>query len=214
MSRRRGTPRIWWLILALSLAIVSYALLYVIRGEKMFFGEVGTGFRERPWGILAHALVAAFALAAGPFQFREALRLRRLTLHRAVGRVYVVAALLTGGTGLYMATYSFGGPITHLGFGLLAVGVIVTTANAYRRIRARDTVAHREWMIRSFALIFAAVTLRLLLPLLVVSHQGVFEPAFRWVSWLCWVPNIVWAEWYVRRTRVRQPLPVAGVAAA
>ena len=215
MPRRRGgTPRVWWLILALSHTIVAYALLYVIRGEKMFFGEVGAGFRERPWGILAHAFVAAFALAVGPFQFRETLRVRRLALHRAMGRVYVIAALLTGVTGLYMAVYSFGGPITHLGFGLLAAGVIATTTMAYRRIRVRDTVAHREWMIRSFSLIFAAVTLRVLLPLLIAAHQGAFEPAYLWVSWLCWVPNIVWAEWYIRRTRVRRALPVAGVAAA
>ena len=212
--RRRGTPRIWWLVLALSLAIVGYALAYVVRGERMFFGEVGAGFRARPWGILAHAFVASFALAIGPFQFRETLRQRRLQLHRTLGRVYVVAALLTGITGLYMAVYSFGGMITHFGFGLLGAGVIITTTVAYRRIRKLDTVAHREWMIRSFSLIFAAVTLRILLPLLITAYQGAFEPAYLWVSWLCWVPNVIWAEWYIRRTRGRRVIPVVGVAAA
>jgi len=70
-----------------------------------------------------------------------------------------------------MAAYSYGGPVTHLGF----------------------------------ALIFAAVTLRLLRPLLVIAHGGAFEPAYRWVSWLCWVPNLLWAEWLVRRARLRTP---------
>ena len=213
-ARRRGTPRVWWLILLLSLMIVSYALAYVIRGEKMFFGEVGAGFRQRPWGILAHAFVAMFALGIGPFQFRESLRLRRLPLHRTLGKIYVVAALLTGITGLYMAVYSFGGMITHAGFGLLAAGVVITTTVAYRRIRALDTVAHREWMIRSFSLIFAAVTLRILLPLLITAYRGAFEPAYLWVSWLCWVPNVLWAEWYIRRRRGRRAAPLVGVAAA
>ena len=212
--RRRGTPRVWWLVLALSLAIVGYALAYLILGEKMFAPGVGAGFRERPWGIYSHAFVAMFALAIGPFQFREALRKRRLQLHRTLGKIYIVAALLTGITGLYMAVYSFGGMITHFGFGLLGVGVIITTTVAYRLIRKLDTVAHREWMIRSFSLIFAAVTLRILLPLLITAYQGAFEPAYLWVSWLCWVPNIIWAEWYIRRTRGRRVIPVIGVAAA
>src|SRR5687768_3058457 len=119
--------RIWWLVLALSLAIAGYALGYVVRGEKMFFGEVGAGFHERPWGIWTHAFVAMFALAIGPWQFRETLRRRRLALHRTLGKIYIVAALLTGATGLYMAVYSFGGLITNIGFGLLAAGVITTT---------------------------------------------------------------------------------------
>jgi hypothetical protein len=122
--------------------------------------------------------------------------------------------MLTGITGLYMASYSFGGMITHAGFGLLATGVLVTTTVAYRRIRALDTVAHREWMIRSFSLIFAAVTLRILLPLLITAYQGEFEPAYLWVSWLSWVPNVLWAEWYIRHTRARRAVPVVGVAAA
>ena len=197
----------------LSFAIAIYALAYVVRGEKMFFGDVGAGFRERPWGIWTHAFVAMFALAVGPWQFRETLRQRRLRLHRTMGKVYVVAALATGLTGLYMAVHSFGGLTTHLGFGLLATGVLVTTSVAYLRIRKRDTVTHREWMIRSFALIFAAVTLRILLPLLITAYQGDFPPAYRWVAWLCWVPNVIWAEWYIRRTRARRATPVVGVAA-
>jgi uncharacterized membrane protein len=206
--------RVWWLVLALSLGIAGYAAGYVVRGDKMFFGEVGAGFRERPWGIWTHAFVAMFALAVGPWQFRETLRQRRLAVHRTLGKIYVVAALLTGVTGLYMAAYAFGGLITHLGFGLLGAGVIIATSVAYRRIRARDTMAHREWMIRSFALIFAAVTLRILLPFLIVAHEGDFEPAYLWVSWLCWVPNVVWAEWYIRRTRSRRRVPVTGVVTA
>jgi uncharacterized membrane protein len=200
---RRDTPRIWWLVLVLSMAIAAYALAYLILGERMFVGDVGARFRERPWGIYSHAFVSMFALALGPFQFRRRLRERRLGLHRTLGKIYVVAALLTGLTGLYMAMRSFGGMPTHLGFGALAVGVLVTTTIAYRRIRTRDRDAHREWMIRSFSLIFAAVTLRVLLPLLVITYRGQFAPAYLLVAWLCWVPNILWAEWYIRRTRLR-----------
>ena len=67
--------------------------------------------------------------------------------------------------------------------------------------RRREIARHREWMIRSFALIFGAVTLRVELPLLIVMHKGAFPPSYAIVAWLAWVPNILWAEWYVRRSR-------------
>jgi hypothetical protein len=84
-----------------------------------------------------------------------------------------------------------------------------TTAVAYGRIRQRDYRRHREWMIRSLAMILAAVTLRLWLPLLVTLHGGVFTPAYQMVAWLCWVPNLVVAEWYIRRVHGR-PLRFGG----
>ena len=58
-----------------------------------------------------------------------------------------------------MALESFGGLPTHFGFGMLAVLWLFTTAMAYRRVLQGKIQSHREWMIRSFALTFAAVTL-------------------------------------------------------
>ncbi len=54
------------------------------------------------------------------------------------------------------------------------------------------------WMLRSYALIFAGVMLRLELPLLTLAF-GAFPPAYRAVAWLCWVPNLLIALWFTRR---------------
>jgi hypothetical protein len=35
---------------------------------------------------------------------------------------------------------------------------------------------------------------------------GEFLAGYQAVAWVSWVPNILWAEWYVRRT-ARRPLP-------
>jgi hypothetical protein len=56
-------------------------------------------------------------------------------------------------------------------------------------------------MLRSYALVFAA-TLRIELPLLIMAF-GEFTQV---VAWLSWVPNLLWAEWYVRRT-ANVPVP-------
>jgi hypothetical protein len=51
-------------------------------------------------------------------------------------------------------------------------------------------------MIRSYALCLAAVTLRLYLPL--SGAIGIpFDDAYPAIAWLCWVPNLVAAEWLV-----------------
>lgn len=198
---RREVPRAWWVVFSGAMLITLYALGYLILGDRIYPPNLADSFRARPWGIYAHAFAAMFALGLGAFQFRAGLRRRRPRIHRIMGRIYVPAAILTGATGVYMAGYSYGGMITHLGFGFLGVAVIVTTSVAFTRIRALDIASHREWMLRSYALIFAAVMLRVLLPLLIIAYEGDFDPAYRWVAWLCWVPNVLWAEWYIRRSR-------------
>ena len=98
----------------------------------------------------------------------------------------------------------------HAFFGGLAVALLATTGLAFRAIKGRDVATHREWMIRSYALIFAAVMLRIEIPLLMIATQGNFDVTYRIVAWLCWVPNLVAAEWIVRRTR---PTAAAGLPA-
>jgi hypothetical protein len=55
-------------------------------------------------------------------------------------------------------------------------------------------------MIRSYALTLAAMMLRLYVPSAVVAGIP-FESAYPLISWLCWVPNLIVAEWYVATLR-------------
>ena len=57
-----------------------------------------------------------------------------------------------------------------------------------------------KFMIFSFAACFAAVTLRIWLPIL-TSIMGEFNSAYRIVAWLCWVPNIIVAFFIVRNAK-------------
>ena len=206
-TRRPSTrpPIGWYVVVVLASLIVVYALGYVVVGSRMYTPGLAASFLARPWGIYPHALFGALALGIGPAQFHRGVLRRRRTFHRQLGTLYVASCLIVGVAGLYMSVYSFGGWITHVGFGALAVSLIVTTLRAYTAARARDIATHRQWILRSYALIFAAVTLRIELPLLVVAF-GAFLPAYQVVAWLCWVPNALWAEWYLRRT-VGRPLP-------
>ncbi|MGQ0764281.1 MAG: DUF2306 domain-containing protein [Gemmatimonadota bacterium] len=203
--------RLWWPMLVLSVLVAGYAAAYVVVGDRMYPPQLADSFRARPWGIYTHAFFGMVALAVGSFQFRRSIVLKRPALHRAIGRVYLGSALLTGAAGLYMSPWSHGGATTHLGFAFLAVGLLSCTAFAWRAIKQRRINSHREWMIRSFAFLFSAVTLRLWLPIL-VAVTGSFDPAYRLVSWLCWIPNLIVAELIIRGTRDRDPLTLRRTA--
>jgi hypothetical protein len=149
-----------------------------------------------PW-LWVHAGLAATALLSGPWQFIPGLRAKRPQIHRWTGRVYIFACLVGGYAGLLLASGSTAGPIARSGFGLLAVVWLGVNANGFRLALAGRYAEHRQWMIRSFALTFGAVTLRVYMPLAGVLGLDPLM-AYRATAWLAWVPNLILAELYVR----------------
>jgi uncharacterized membrane protein len=193
-------------LFVLSLGVAGYAL--VVYGffplGALLHPEMRATYALYPAAIYAHIFGSAVALIIGPFQFWTRLRNERPQLHRWLGRCYLLVGVGIGGSaGLFMAFHAFGGLPARLGFGVLALLWLYTGYRAYRAIRARDIAAHRRWMVRNFALTFAAVTLRLYLPTAMVSGSA-FEPAYIAVAWLCWVPNLIAAELIFNRP-VRRP---------
>ena len=184
--------------LCVALALVSFRYLLRFGGTPPVIE--GNLFIE-PW-LMVHVAGAATALLIGPWQFSSKLRNQLPTLHRWIGRTYVVSCLVGGAAGFLLALGASTGPISTVGFGSLAVLWIVTTSLAWRRAVQSRFIEHRAWMIRSFALTFAAVTLRLYLPLIFVFQVG-FDDAYRAISFLCWVPNLLIAELYLRKAALK-----------
>lgn len=184
---------------SLSLGVAGYAV--VVYGflplGVLVHPEVRSAYEVHRYGIYVHVFAAAVALALGPFQFYARLRSARPALHRWMGRAYLGFGVLVGGiAGLYMSMYAYGGVPARLGFACLALGWLYTGVRAYLSICARDVASHRRWMVRNFSLAFGAVTLRLWLPASVVSGIP-FEAAYPVIAWLCWVPNLLVAEFLI-----------------
>jgi uncharacterized membrane protein len=193
----------WWLLMGGSLFIAVASYRYLLP-NPLIPPDIGKNLMLRPW-IFVHAGMASTALILGPFQFIARLRARAPKIHRWMGRTYVVACLLGAVSGLFLATGTNAGPIAQAGFGLLAVCWFVANVQAWRMALAGRYAEHRRWMVRSFAMTFAAVTLRLYLPIAPVMGYA-FMPAYVAISWLCWVPNLMVAELYLNWARLR-PAP-------
>lgn len=214
----------WALFIFLAVGVGLYPLAYLL--FDMQGGLLGTKpaalLQNRVWQTFfyTHISLGGVALLTGWSQFMPRFRARHLDLHRTLGKIYVAAVVVGGGAGLYIAFFATGGLVSTLGFGTLAVLWVGTTWKAYDLIRKRAPIEHKHWMIRSYALCFAAVTLRLWIPLFTAGFGMPFIKAYPIIAWLCWVPNLLVAEMIIRRKRslggrrklpVRKSAPMTGV---
>jgi hypothetical protein len=113
--------------------------------------------------------------------------------HRYLGRIQAgLVLLLVAPSGLWMAWYAAAGPVATAGFGLLAMLWIAVNLLGWRVALQRRFDAHRRWMLRSWALTLAAVTLRLYM----LAFPSL--DAYRAISFLCWIPNLLIVEAWLR----------------
>jgi uncharacterized membrane protein len=190
--------RICWALLALlCLGIVAYSARYLLHPPQTPAQALGNPLGV-PW-LFIHVGGSIIALALGSLQFLPVLRRTAGPPHRWIGRVYVAGCLIGGAAGLILAPGSHAGPIASAGFGSLAVLWIAMTLLGWRAAVQGRFDKHRRWMIRSWALTLAAVTLRLYLPLVMILDLP-FLPWYRAISFLAWVPNLIAAELWLRRS--------------
>jgi uncharacterized membrane protein len=208
-SRRlaRALAKPGWVIMTLlSLLTIAFVARYLAFNPDTYFPEQREVYMRRELVLGVHVVCGILALAIGPLQFVGRIRRRFVRVHRTLGAVYVTSCTGLGLSGLVLATTSYPNWVTSLGFGLLGLSMLFTTWTALRMIIARRFSDHRRWMIRSFSLIFAAVSLRIMTPLYgALSSAGLvsfsFATAYTWISWLCWVPNLLIAAWLTRRPK-------------
>jgi Predicted membrane protein (DUF2306) len=216
LAQRTGRlPRLSWTFLLLtSLAVALYFPLQYTRGSlaSLIPRNVGLAstYANRPLAVqvafYAHITFAGLALLVGPFQFSRTIRARYVRLHHVIGRVYLTSVVIGGSAAFVMSFFSSVKLLGFFGFGSLAVLWVVVTLKAYRAIRRRDIASHQAWMMRSFALTYAAPTLRLwlfalLIPqlLLGVPFAEAYTTAYAPVPFLAWLPNLVVVELMIRR---------------
>jgi uncharacterized membrane protein len=189
----------WVLLIIFAIAIGFYPFTYLIIDMKSN-GLLASKSQELlsssiyNIGFYVHILLGGVALLIGWSQFSKKWRKKNIKLHRTVGNIYIIVVLLSGIAGLYIAFYATGGIGTKLGFGFLAIFWLITTIMAFISIKNKEIIKHQKWMIRSYALCFAAVTLRLWMPILPAIFNLEFSESYAIISWLCWIPNLVVAE--------------------
>lgn len=190
----------WWSFGGLCILIGLYPIMYFLNDRN--FGILSSKSQEllndQLWntGFYGHIVFGGIALLIGWTQFSTKLRSNRIGLHRIIGKIYVLSALISGTCGIYIGFFATGGIISSAGFVLLGIIWVSTTLLAFISIRNKKLETHEKLMIFSYAACFAAVTLRIWLPIL-TSITGEFISAYRIVAWLCWMPNLAVAYFLI-----------------
>lgn len=191
----------WVVMTFLAMLVFLYASSYLTLDPEVFFSEQKLVYMVHTTMLIMHIVGAMLAIIIGPFQFLEGMRKGRLLkIHRWMGRTYLIAILVGGIGGLYMAQFAYGGLPARLGFAALGILWLFSAFKAYRHIRNKQIELHREWMTRNYALTFAGVMLRLWVPTF-ESFGMDFLTSYVIIAWLCWVPNLIVAELKIRRRR-------------
>ena len=185
--------------LGLLVSLVSYRFVFL--GLESAFEIMIEHARDRRVLLLMHVSAAPVALAVGAFQFMPRIRRNHRALHRWLGRLYAVAILVGGIGAMGISLNAIGGLWAQVGFSALGIAWMGSTAIAIWMAMNKRFAEHRVWMLRSFALTFSAVTLRLQLVGFEISGLP-YEQSSVWLAFTCWVPNLLVAEILIR-TRPR-----------
>lgn len=176
--------------------------------------DIGQGLDDFGIRYIQHFFVAGVHLLFGfivyvcaPFQFMPSIRKRFIRFHRWTGRAWMVSAATAGFTGAFFGVvWPFTG---HQGFGLMQTGInaligpytLFCLYKAYSNIRARNFGEHREWMIRTFALMLGVATQRVLMIVLIPLTGISAETMFASCMVLGMIINIGISEYWINLTR-------------
>jgi len=192
----------------LCIIIGLYPLLYFIIDTKfgILTSKSALLLNDDLWNIAfyTHISLGGLALLIGWTQFSKNLRVKNINLHRNLGKIYLISVLFSGFSGLYIAYFATGGIISTFGFSCLAIIWLFTSIRAFLEIKNGSIRKHQKFMIYSYAACFAAVTLRIWMPILTAIFQD-FITAYRIVAWLCWLPNIIVAKYIISDLRLNKP---------
>ena len=187
--------KLFWLLLGVLVVVNALAAFRYLLPHVPFPAEI-SNVTQRRIALSIHAFGGAIALLAGPLQFLPPFRERSWSRHRILGWIYCGAVLLGWCASLWIAPHAQTGRVASAGFLSLGTAWILTTGLAVNFILRGDVVRHRRWMLRSYVLTAAAITLRIYLPITLALHWP-YSTAYPAIAWLCWIPNALAAEVYL-----------------
>ncbi len=207
-TARKNVPTAWAVVLFLIAVVLVFAALRVSIDSQNIAtgvipdeGEFDRRYAQNPLLAYVHIIPGVVYLVLAPFQISRRFRNRHLGLHRKMGRILVPTGIVSGVFGIVFGFFfSFGGFLEASASVVFGTWFVIALILAYRFIRAGDTVRHRRWMIRAFAIGLGVGTIRLWIGLF--QGFGLLDDvtSFGVAFWLSWTLHVIAAEiWLWRR---------------
>ncbi|WP_312866138.1 DUF2306 domain-containing protein [Streptomyces boluensis] len=155
--------------------------------------------------LVAHIGTGSIALLTVCLQLWPWLRRQRPAVHRWSGRVYVFVGVLPSAVLSFLITPL--SPAPSIGTTLGGILWVITTGMGFWRAVQGRYLAHRRWMLYSFAFAINIVWGRVffyVLELLGVTNQTIISQVVGTAPWLGWVINLFLVQWWLNRTADRK----------
>lgn len=150
-------------------------------------------------GFYVHITSSVWVIAGGLVQFIPAILRNKPVWHRRVGKLYVLSVLgLAAPSGLVLAFYANGGLAAKVGFSMQCIVWWFATYLAWKEASHKRWTLHIEWMIRSYAVTLAAMSLRGESYLMYYWLGTKPIETYLTVTWLSWTGNLLLAEIAIR----------------
>jgi uncharacterized membrane protein len=194
---------LYFLLSAGTLLMLRTILLYTsFKTDVAFLAQKQDYLSNKVWlaAFYTHVFTSIFTLVAGFTQFSKDILKRNSKTHKLVGKLYVLVVLcINVPAGFIMAIYANGLWPSKLAFMLLDILWAWFTYKAWIEAKHKNFKLHKQFMIRSYALTLAALTLRTWK--LLLSNMIVIDPLTLYMidAWLGFVPNLLLAEILIRR---------------
>lgn len=187
-----------------ALAETDEMLAYLSGQESSFWQDFSRSqkplYHAHEFAVVGHIAAASIALLAGFLQLSPYIRRTYPMLHRGSGYLYAFTAILGLGLGGYIsfALPMIGGTktvISNVIGGMVGIGFVVM---AFVCIWKQRFLEHGRWMVRSYAMLMAIVTVYLLVALFALLGVDP-ERGYGLAHMLCFPINMILAEIYIRR---------------
>lgn len=192
----------WVPVIGFSLLLIYNTLPYFSFSKDFdFIQERSFLFKSNFYNACFYIHIAAGALCIGTalIQFSRYILKKSKAIHRFSGKIYVFVVLFLGApTGLYMSFFAKGSFWERALFMFMAGWWFITTLNGLTTIHKKNIVAHKVWMIRSYAMAMTAVTFRVYHILFYVMGWGHLEN-YELSLWISVIGNMLFAEWIIYR---------------
>jgi hypothetical protein len=154
----------WMPVMFCSLLLIRNTIPYFTFSQDFsFIQERAVLFLQPVYStcFYIHIFAGMFCIGTALLQFSSYILKKRKPIHVFAGRTYVLVVLLLGApTGMYMSFFAKGTFAERGLFMFMAISWFYFTLKGFTSILQKKVLAHKIWMVRSYAMAMTAVTFR------------------------------------------------------
>tara|TARA_B100000029_G_scaffold368826_2_gene362584 strand:- start:114 stop:908 length:795 start_codon:yes stop_codon:yes gene_type:complete len=200
-----GMP--WYLkYIAITTSLILFKAASYFTKSELYTNIPFASFFFKEWFILnnilflLHIAAAIPAVICGPYLIDTKTRKKYPQVHKKLGKLYCFGCMFSALIAIPLSINNHPGTLAPYGFTCMAITWFTTTYFSYMSAINQDFIAHRRWILRSYAMTYAFVHVNFtynLLPFyqhLSVDIQKVMQ------SMISWQANLLFIEVFLLLT--------------